>query len=324
MLGALFAVLSAATFAFNNATLRRGVINTSVFQALSVTVPLGVPLFFIGTVLAGQLGALGEFGGLNLFYLAAAGILHFVWGRYCGYRSIKAMGSNLSSPVQSTNLIVALGVAMWVLDEYLTPLKIAGLVMILGGSAIAVPTARNRKKPVKPVAEGETPFEPKIAEGMTFALLSATGYGLSPVLVKLGLSGVSAPFAAGLVSYTAATLFFMLFLIPKGRLAHILMVDRRALPWFVNSGFFAFLAQMFRYLALAIAPVTVVTPIQRLTGIFRIIFSTMLNPGHEVLNLRLLVGTAISIAGAVALTISIDFVAEYIELPRVFLEWRWP
>jgi hypothetical protein len=36
------------------------------------------------------------------------------------------------------------------------------------------------------------------------------------------------------------------------------------------------------------------------------------------------VGTVISIAGAVALTISIDFVAEYIELPRVFLEWRWP
>jgi uncharacterized membrane protein len=102
------------------------------------------------------------------------------------------------------------------------------------------------------------------------------------------------------------------------------MVDRRALPWFVNSGFFAFLAQMFRYLALAIAPVTVVTPIQRLTGIFRIIFSTMLNPGHEVLNLRLVVGTVVSIAGAVALTISIDFVAEYIALPRVFLEWRWP
>jgi uncharacterized membrane protein len=324
MLGALYAVLSAATFAFNNATLRRGVINTTVFQALSVTVPIGVPLFFIGALVVGQLGAVAGFSWTSIGYLSAAGILHFVWGRYCGYRSIKAMGSNLSSPVQSTNLIVALGAAMWVLDEYLTPLKIAGLVMILGGSAIAVPTTRGKKAPVKAAAEGTAPFEPKIAEGMTFALLSATGYGLSPILVKLGLSGIKAPFAAGLVSYTAAALFFLLFLIPKGRLAHILMVDRRALPWFVNSGFFAFLAQMFRYLALAIAPVTVVTPIQRLTGIFRIIFSTLLNPGHEVLNLRLAVGTVVSIAGAVALTISIDFVAEYIALPRIFLEWRWP
>ena len=323
MLGALFAVLSAATFAFNNATLRRGVINTTVFQALSVTVPIGMPLFFIGALLVGQLGAVAGFSWTSIGYLSAAGILHFVWGRYCGYRSIKAMGSNLSGPVQSSNLVVALGGAMWILDEHLTPLKILGLVLIFAGSALAVPTGK-KKKPLKAAADGTPAFEPKLAEGFTFALLSATGYGLSPILVKLGLAGTKAPFAAGLVSYTAATLFFLLFLIPKGRLVHILSVDRRALPWFINSGFFAFLAQMFRYLALSIAPVTVVTPIQRLTGVFRMIFSSIINPGHEVLNGRLVLGTLISIAGAVALTVSIDFVADYIALPRVFLEWRWP
>lgn len=323
MLGALYAILSAATFAFNNATLRRGVVTTTVFQALAVTVPLGVPLFFIGAVLAGELGAVAGMATESLIYLSAAGILHFVWGRYCSYRSIKAMGSNLSAPIQNAHLIVSLGLAMILLDEYLTPLRIIGLVMIFAGGAWAVPTSSQRKSKAPP-KEGETPFVPKLAEGFTWGVLAASGYGVTPILVKLGLEGVKAPFAAGLVSYLAATLFFCLFLIPRGRLVHVLLVDRSALPWIANSGFFSFLAQMFRYLALAIAPVTVVATIQRLSGVFRLVFSTLLNPQHEVFNWRLVAGTVVSILGAVAMTISIDFVAEYIALPPIFMEWRWP
>ena len=41
MLGGFLALLSAATFAFETATARRGVLTGSVAQALSVTVPLG-------------------------------------------------------------------------------------------------------------------------------------------------------------------------------------------------------------------------------------------------------------------------------------------
>lgn len=348
MLGAFYAVLSAATFAFNNASLRRGVISSTVFQALSVTVPIGVPLFFIAALITGQLGRIGDFSGLAFACLALAGVLHFVWGRYCGYRAIKAMGSNLVAPVQSANLVVALTLAIVVLGETMTVLKIAGLALIIVGNVIAVPPGKTRKKAAEKKAPAAAAtdeaasgagaagdsaeaekvppaFVPNLAEGYTWALLSATGYGLSPVLVRYGLDGMSgASMAGGLISYLAASLFFCLFLIPEGRVRNIRAMDRRALPWFLNSGFFVFLAQMFRYLALAIAPVTVVTPIQRITGIFRIFFSTILNPGHEVINLRLVVGTLVSIAGAIGLTLSLDIVAPYVNLPPGLIEWRWP
>ncbi len=349
MLGALYAVISAATFAFNNASLRRGVISSTVFQALAVTVPIGVPLFFVAVLATGQLGKLTEFSNLAFICLSLAGIMHFVWGRYCGYRAIKAMGSNLVAPVQSANLVVALTLAIIVLDEKITVLKVIGLALIALGNGIAIPPSKSKKKKKQDAAkqaaaavttavasgagaagdsrgtEKSPAFVPNLAEGYTWALLSATGYGLSPVLVRYGLEGqTGASMAGGLISYIAATLFFSLLLIPKGRVQNVREMDRKALPWFLNSGFFVFLAQMFRYLALSIAPVTVVTPIQRITGIFRILFSSLLNPGHEVINMRLVVGTVVSIAGAMALAVSIDMVADYINLPRGLIDWRWP
>ncbi len=57
MLGAFFAIISAATFGFNTATVRRGVLSGSVFQAIAITVPMGVPLFLVAALAAGQLGA---------------------------------------------------------------------------------------------------------------------------------------------------------------------------------------------------------------------------------------------------------------------------
>ncbi len=56
MLGGLLAICSAATFAFNNASVRRGVLTGSVAQAMAITVPIGVPLFFLAALLTGRLG----------------------------------------------------------------------------------------------------------------------------------------------------------------------------------------------------------------------------------------------------------------------------
>ena len=50
-----------------------------------------------------------------------------VWGCYCNYRATRAIGTNLVAPVQQFNLIITLAMALWLLGEYLTPLKIFGI-----------------------------------------------------------------------------------------------------------------------------------------------------------------------------------------------------
>jgi uncharacterized membrane protein len=97
-------------------------------------------------------------------------------------------------------------------------------------------------------------------EGYTFALLSAIGYGLSPILVRVGLEGkgLGVSLAGGLVAYIAATAAMAMVLLWPGNLRNALAIDRESAKWFTLSGVVVFFSQMFLYMAMAIAPVTVV------------------------------------------------------------------
>ena len=355
MLGALFALMSAATFALNNASVRRGVLSGSVLQAMAITVPIGVPLFFIATVATGYLGALAGFSPQALGALAIAGLLHFVWGRYWNYLALRAIGLNLAAPIQQVNLVFTLAIAVWLLGEALTPFRILGIVLILYGPTLLMreaPSAEPRRDadstsgnpignpPGNPignadaggpaaVARGEEApaFVPRRAEGYLFAVLSATGYGLSPVFIRLGLhdKSLGASLAGGLIAYATATAAMALFLLWPGQLRRALAVKPEAAKWFTFSGFMVCASQMFLFMALTVAPVTVVSPINRLTVLFRLHFSRLLNPRHEVFGSKVVLATVISLAGAVSLSLSVDMVASLLPaaaLPP--LRWHWP
>jgi uncharacterized membrane protein len=343
VLGGLLALMSAAAFGFETATARRGVVTASVAQALAITVPLGVPIFLAVAAAFGALGIAASFSREAVFYLAAAGVLHFVWGRYCNYRAVKAMGANLAAPIQQSSMLVTLALAIVVLGEHLTPLRVIGIGLVMLGPALAYRSAR-RVAPAAVAGTGERSdaglrapvaieprqvFRPNYAEGYLFALLSATGYGISPVLIRSALENrmLEAGLAGGLISYSAATLAFVLILLWPGQWRHVRSLDRGAAKWFMVSGVCVCLAQMLRYMALALAPVSVVAPIQRLSLVFRLYFSRILNPQHEQFGGRIVTATVVSLAGALALSVSTEIVQAALPLPewiRAALNWTWP
>jgi uncharacterized membrane protein len=348
MLGGLLALLSAATFALNNASVRRGVLSGSVLQAMAITVPFGVPMFLLAAAVTGSLGAVAGFSPKAMGALAIAGILHFVWGRYWNYLALRAIGLNLSAPILQVNLIFTLAIAVWFLGETLTPLRILGIALILYGPTFIMREGKPQEEPparggadAQAVAAGgadpaaaaasEKPpaFQPRRLEGYLYALLSATGYGLSPIFIRLGLEDRSAAtsFAGGLIAYTTATVVMIPFLLWPGKLRHALAIKPEAAKWFAFSGFMVCLSQMFLFMALTIAPVTVVSPISRLTIVFRLHFSRLLNPKHEVFGGKMILATVISLAGALTLSLSADMVTSLLPLPdRVvaILKWHWP
>lgn len=336
MLGGLFALLAAATFAFNNAAARRGVLTGSVAQAIAITVPIGVPMFFIAALAAGALPLLAAFSATSLLYLATAGIIHFVWGRYCNYRATKAMGANLVGPVQQVSLILTLGLAIVVLGEALTPLRVIGILLVVLGPMLTLPAKSGTPaKPAAPASESTQAqpavpaFKANYAEGYLWSLLSAVGYGSSPILVTLGIGGkgLTGSLAAGVVAYSAATIVTAIILLWPGQLRHVFAIRRDAAAWFTLSGVLVCLSQMFLYMGYAVAPVSVVSPIQRLSIVFRVYASRLINPHHEVFGGKVIAGTFVSLIGAVALTVSTDLVLAYVPLPDVIVEivrWRWP
>jgi len=87
------------------------------------------------------------------------------------------------------------------------------------------------------------------------------------------------------------------------------------------------LSQILRFMALAVAPVTVVSPIQQTTAIFQVIFTRFINPDHEAMGKWVLLGILSSFIGAIALSVSTEFVLAHVDLPDAivkFAGWRWP
>jgi uncharacterized membrane protein len=247
------------------------------------------------------------------------------------------MGANLVGPVQQVSLVLTLGLAMLILGESFTPLRAIGLLLVVLGPMLTLPgNGAPDASPqtieqviVKPAADVIPPFKANYAEGYLWGLLSAIGYGSSPILVTLGLQGkeLAGSLAGGLVSYAAATVVAALILLWPGQLRHVLSMRPESAKWFTISGVLVCLSQMFLYMAFAIAPVSIVAPIMRLSIVFRIYAGWLLNREHEVFDGKVIVGTLVSLIGAVALSVSIETVLGYVPLPDAIADiarWQWP
>lgn len=321
MLGALLSLLSAATFGLNTAMLRRGVLSGSVLQAMAITVPIGVPLFALAALLFGALGDLATLSRQAWLWFSVAGVIHFVAGRYGTYRATRALGANLSGPLAQISLVVSVLLALLFLGERLSLPSLIGMALILLGPLVMV-----RRKAPK-AARPPSGFVPNHPEGLLWGFVGAVGYGASPLFVSWGLSGggVGESLLGGLVSYGAAAVVVLAVLVFPGQRRHVAAMGRGAAGWFVLAGLFVFVSQMLRYAALALAPVSVVAPIQRLAVVFRLLFSWLLNREHESFGGPVLAGIALSLLGAALLTVPVDRAAMLLpEALHPALEWRWP
>lgn len=326
MLGGLLSLVSAVTFAYGNATVRRGVLTGTVLQAVAISMLVAIPVFVVAMLLVGGFPLLATLSWRSLGLLAFTGVIHFAWARYCNYRATKAMGANLVAPVQQYSLVISLLLAVFWLGEELTVLRIVGIALVIAGPAMTL--RGGTRETAADEAAPEKKYQPNLSEGYFYALLSALGFGVSPILIAMAFSdkGVAVGIAGGFVSYVAAGVVICVPLLIQKEWQSFKSIDRESAKWFVISGIAIGISQMTRYMALAVAPVSVVTPIQRLSLIIRIYFGARINPHHEVFGERLIWGTIVSFAGAVALSASVHNLIDLSVLPPQLadlLRWHW-
>ncbi|MDA8610974.1 EamA family transporter [Alphaproteobacteria bacterium] len=102
-------------------------------------------------------------------------------------------------------------------------------------------------------------------------------------------------------------------------------MSREGLRWFLLSGFMIAVSQVFRYAALALAPVSVVVPIQRLSVIFRLLFNWYLNRQYERIEINIVIGIILSVFGAAALGVNTTAALNWLDPNPVIysiLNWR--
>ncbi len=302
MLGSLLALGSAALFGLNSAATRRGVLSGSVLQGMAITVPMGVPILLIATLMFGGFSAMAGWVPTTWGWMIAAGILHFVIGRYGAYRATQSMGAALSTPIQQSSTLVALGLGFTFLGETITPVNALGIALILLGPMMLI----GRRKAVQ-VSGKKKGFQPDYGPGIFWGFVGAVSHGTSPLLIAIGLgeaATIADGVAGGLVSYIAASFVMIVLVFAIGGRRYMRSLDRASGKWFALAGLTVGLSQVLRYMALAVAPISVVIPIQRLSAVFRLLFGAAINKDHEVFDRWVVVSIFLAIAGAVALAIN--------------------
>ena len=319
MLGALLAFASAAFFGMNNATVRRGVLKSTVLQGMAITVPLGVPIFAVFALFMGGYAAMANWSLASWLWMMLAGVVHFVIGRYGNYRATQALGATLSTPIQQFSILIALLLAFLFLDETINVVNLIGILLVVVGPMVV---AGRRKASAK--AAKSKGFEPEYLPGFFWGFVCALGYGTSPLLISLGLGaggGIADSAAGVLVSYVAATVVVLIMVIVVGGRSYMAGIDISSGKWFLISAILVAFSQLFRYLALAVAPVSVVVPIQRLSVVFRLVFNGMINRDHEVMDVWVVVSILLAVLGVIALSLDTDILLSLFHLPDALALW---
>jgi drug/metabolite transporter (DMT)-like permease len=314
--------MSALAFSLSDVAVRRGVVRAPASHAAFVTVLMGVPLFAIAAIATGQLLRLDDLSLRSYGLLAAAGIVHYVGGRYFNYAAISALGAARAGPVQALSLPYSVLIALLFLDEGITAGMAAGIGLILvgpmlmieRGGRVAMPAraaaapgeATSQSHPGVELPEAHEPhFQLRQAEGYALATLAALSYGSSPVFIRAALEGESGlSILGGLASYVAAAALLLLSLVLPSRRGLIAALNPSAARPFFAAGFFVFLAQVLRFVALSMATVAVVATLLRFGSLFTLALSWLLNRRLEMITPRTVIGIFISLAGAVLLVLT--------------------
>jgi drug/metabolite transporter (DMT)-like permease len=221
-------------------------------------------------------------------WLSVSGLIGFVIGDFLLFKSFTVIGSWLAMLIMTLAPPMAAVFAWILLDERLSMLSLAGIVITLAGIIVAIfrPDSKNGNVTVsKPVA------------GLLFAFGGALGQALGIVFSKFGMQQYS-PFAATQIRIIAGIIGFIVLitLLRKWMSVRSALMDRKAMiPITVGSFFGPFLGVSFSLLAIQHTSTGIASTIMALVPIF-IIPPSILLFKHKI-TVREIIGTIISLFG---------------------------
>ena len=184
MLGLVCAVMSAVAFAANDTALRRGILFASVYKSIIVTVPIGFPVFLLATTLTNSWSSFRALDLAQFLFFGSAGIIHFIFGRYFGYKTIESVGATQAGPIVQLGLLISVFFAYHLFDEEITNIHIIAIFLIILAPMIILLGHEGDKLT-------RSGIEMKYKAGLFWGLSCAICYGISPLLVKSGFSNYS-------------------------------------------------------------------------------------------------------------------------------------
>ena len=284
-IGPVLALMATVSLAISQVLIRRGVYHTEeAFTATVITVFVStIPFLFI-IPLTGDWNRLWSLSWQGFVLLGAAGIVHFVIGRYMIFDSIRLIGANKATPLGRTHALFAVLFGIILLHEPLTVPLIPGALFIVGGATLV-----SFKREVG-ISNAQT-------RGILLGLGSGSCAGVSAMLIRLAMAEIGSPYAAAFISYVAASLIMAVLLCHRKLRVQLFQLTRSSLYILVIAGIFSLAAYLLRYAALGYSPISVVQPLMATGVLFVFFLSFVLNRKIDVFNWRVIAGILFVVAG---------------------------
>ncbi len=285
--GSVFAILTAVSFSSSQVFARRAVSwSGESFSVVPLAITIGMLLFFLLLCFTDGWGSLWQLPWRGGVILGAAGVLHLVIGRFFNYNCLRLVGANIGNALLTTTILWAAAFGVFILVEPFTILLVSGILSIGVGVVLVSLRTGGKASMIQ-------------SRGIIFGLGAALCVAAAGLLVKVGMGDFNFPLTAVFISHVGAFLAIgIILLFREGQRRELACLDRSSLRYLVLSGILVSLAQLFRYLALNYAPLSVVSPLTSTSGLFTLLFSFLLNRDIEVFNTRVILGVVATVIGA--------------------------
>jgi drug/metabolite transporter (DMT)-like permease len=205
----------------------------------------------------------------------------------------------MASIFQRASPLVAVFLGISVLGEAVTWQLIVGVLLIVGGIVLAG---------LSPLilSSGHHLFSNIPRKAILLGVGSGLSWGISPIMVKIGLEGSGIPAAGAFISCLAATIVLSFFMLNPNTRVDFKAITKGPLGLFLIIGLLVNTSQLLRYTALGMAPASVVSPLFSTSPIFQLVLAFLFNRKLEVFNKPIILGTIAVVIGSILLVGAIN------------------
>ena len=240
----------------------------------------------------------------QLIWLGLSGLVGLVIGDSCGFKALVMIGPRLATLIYASTPIWTTVIAWFFLDEHLTLLDIAGIIITITGITWVV-LERRFKHANRFNLQPDHPDRGSLVKGVLLALGAAWGQALGLVLAKQGMfhaGGTVEPLAASFVRMMVSLLIIWIITVGRGQLAQTIgaVKDTRALSYCAAGAVVGpFLGVWMSLVAADRTPVGVAQTLCSLAPVFLLPCVVVIH--KERVSARAVAGAVIAVAGTALL-----------------------
>lgn len=280
----LFAFLAALFAGITAILVKLGVSDIDVDVATSIRTTIILIFNFIIFLFVGDFNEIKEISTTTLVFIILSGITTaLLWLSY--FKALQLGNVNEVTPIDKTSTVLTLILSAIFLGEAITVVKVISIILTLTGTYMMIIRSNEKSSNKK---------------WIIYAILTAILTSFATILGKIGIKDIEFTLGITIRTLIVFIIIWIVVLIKK-KGYQIKNIKSKSWLFLSLSGITTGLSWFFYFKALQVGEASVVFPIEKLSIVVTIIFSSIVL--KEKLNLKSIIGLIVLVVGTVILII---------------------